>query len=89
MVQAFTSPPLRLDPPGCAPDGGQKQLSISRQYSVQFVWSQLINWTKTSADPYSSLSSERSGVLALPDIESLYDKHYTAQVGTVCMVHLA
>ena len=82
MVQAFSSPPLRLDLPGCAPDSGQTQFSISKKYSVQFVWSQLISWTKTSADPYFSLSSESSGALSLPDIEGLYDKHYSAQVGT-------
>ena len=89
MVQAFSSPALRLDLPGCAPDGGQTQCSISRMYGEHFVWSQLISWTKTSADPYSSLSSERSGALSLPDIERLYDKHYSAQVGTVCVVHRA
>ncbi|CAD8198736.1 unnamed protein product [Paramecium pentaurelia] len=57
----------------------KSKLSLSKQYTPQFIWGQLINWNKqTLQNPQSSMAQERRGVLCYPSLLLSFDnKHKT------------
>lgn len=64
--------------------GHRDKGAMYKKYGPYFIWGQLNAWYKqTISDPTSSLSSERRGTIALPDIESCFvaaKNRYTAKV---------
>ncbi|CAD8189009.1 unnamed protein product [Paramecium octaurelia] len=57
----------------------KSKLALSKQYTPQFIWGQLINWNKqTLQNPQSSMAQERRGVLCYPSLLLSFDnKHKT------------
>ncbi|CAD8208256.1 unnamed protein product [Paramecium octaurelia] len=57
----------------------KSKLTLSKQYTPQFIWGQLINWNKqTLQNPQSSMAQERRGVLCYPSLLLSFDnKHKT------------
>ncbi|CAD8109195.1 unnamed protein product [Paramecium sonneborni] len=57
----------------------KSKLALSKQYTPQFIWGQLINWNKqTLQNPQSSMAQERRGVLCYPSLLLSFDNKHKA-----------
>lgn len=67
------SPVLTPIPPHPTPTPPLAASALRKVYRPLYVWGQLSSWFKqTVNDPTASLSAERRGTLALPDVESAF-----------------
>ncbi|CAK92634.1 unnamed protein product (macronuclear) [Paramecium tetraurelia] len=80
QYQGFDSKPFEENEFEYIPQPKNKsKLALSKQYTPQFIWGQLINWNKqTLQNPQSSMAQERRGVLCYPSLLLSFDnKHKT------------
>ncbi|CAD8188948.1 unnamed protein product [Paramecium pentaurelia] len=55
----------------------KQKLALSKMYTPQFIWGQLINWNKqTLQNPQSSMAQERRGVLCYPSLILSFDNKH-------------
>ncbi|CAK79050.1 unnamed protein product (macronuclear) [Paramecium tetraurelia] len=55
----------------------KQKLALSKMYTPQYIWGQLINWNKqTLQNPQSSMAQERRGVLCYPSLILSFDNKH-------------